>query len=559
MSSETQRLPSLLRRIAGARDGQLQLAAILLGFCLAYFFAAKLGIATSLPPEGIVILWPPNAIVLVTLLAVGRQRWWMFFLATVATEVAADLPDYPLWAAIGYGVVNFSEGALAAVLLSAFAREPFRMAGMRDFMAFVAIGPLLASGTAAVFGALIYKIGAPDLDYLHYWRVFWLGDALGLLIVGTSLLAWRRPVASPNPIGFYAAAEAGVLALGLPAVALWAFTADPDTPIVFVVFPLLLWAALRFGVRGASLAVAATVAIAIGAAVSGYGPFVGMSGIDTVISLQGLIAVIAISTFLIAFSTEDLLRTGEDLRRAVQRYRETTEQLRGANAELERINRELDDTVARRTGKLRNSLARNETLLREVHHRVKNNLQFVASLLGLHGRGVIDPVFRERLSEVQRQIAAIAATYDVLHQMESVEKVDFCQVIPELCRNIDGATGEIVSLSVRTSGEALVSADSAVALSLALNELVTNSIKHAGSEGPVTVAVSCRRSGTNVLVTVSDDGPGFPPDFDIENPGFGLRMARELAQRAGGRLRIVQIDGGAVAEISVPTTEAEEA
>ncbi len=546
MSLDSQRLPFFLRRLAGNGHARVRLAIFLLGFSLAYFLAAKLGIATSLPPQGIVILWPPNAIILVTLLAVKREHWWMFFAATVATEIAADVPAYPLWAAAGYGIVNFSEGAIAAVLLSAFVLEPSRLAGTRDFVTYVAIGPLLASGTAALFGALIYKIGSPDVDYLHYWRVFWLGDALGLLIIGTTLLAWRRADASLSRAEPYGAAEAGVLALGLPVVALWAFTTDSDTPHVYLVFPLLLWAALRFGVRGAALAVPVTVAIAIGSAIAGYGPFVGISGIDTVVSLQGLIGVVALSTFLLAFTTEDLVRTGEDLRRSVHEHR-------AAEEKLARINQDLDQMVADRTDRLQKTLARNEVLLGEVHHRVKNNLQFVASLLGLHSRGASETAVRDKLAEVQRQVAAIAATYDVLQQMESVETVDFCHVVPPLCRSIDGATGELVSLSVRTSGEAIVSADAAVALSLALNELVTNSIKHAGGDRPATIAVGCRRSGANVLVSVSDDGPGFPPDFDVERPkGFGIRMAQDLVERAGGRLRIARTDGGAVAEISVP-------
>ena len=137
--------------------------------------------------------------------------------------------------------------------------------------------------------------------------------------------------------------------------------------------------------------------------------------------------------------------------------------------------------------------------------------------------------------------------------MDNVETVDFSQIVPALCRNIDGASGDLVTLSVRTSGEAVVSADAAVALSLALNELVTNSIKHAGGDRPATVAVGCRRSGGNVLLSVSDDGPGFPPDVDVEQrKGFGIRMVQDLVERAGGHLRIARADGGAIAEISVP-------
>ena len=216
---------------------QLRWPLFLLGFALAYLVAARLGIATSLPPAGIVILWPPNAIVLAALLSVKRERWWLLFLVTVATEIAADVPAYPLWAAAGHGIVNFSEAAIAAILLSKFSDDAPPLVDLRDFIRFVAIGPVLASGTAALLGAAIYKIGAADLDYLHYWRVFWLGDALGLLTVGTALLAWKRPAASsirPSPS---VAAEGAVLLLGLLAVSSWALLADAGMLRVYLIFP----------------------------------------------------------------------------------------------------------------------------------------------------------------------------------------------------------------------------------------------------------------------------------------------------------------------------------
>jgi two-component sensor histidine kinase/integral membrane sensor domain MASE1 len=531
---------------------QLRSPLFLVGFSLAYFLAAKLGIATSLPPEGIVILWPPNAIVLAALFSVQRGKWWLLFLVTVATEIAADVPAYPLWAATGYGVVNFSEAALAAILLTKLT-EGARLVELRDFVLFVAIGPFLASGTAALLGAAIYKIGAPDLDYLHYWRVFWLGDALGLLTVGTALLAWKRPAASsirPSPS---LAAEGAVLSLGLLASSSWALLADAEMPRAYLIFPFLIWAALRFGVRGASIAIIAVAAIAIGSAVMGHGPFAGLSRIDAVVALQGLIAVFALSTFMLAFSTEASLCATTELQHSINQHRETEAELRSAYRQLESINQELDGIVAERTDHLCRTLARNEMLLKEVHHRVKNNLQLVSSLLALHSRSVSDPELRCKFGEVQGQIRAIASTYDVLQQMKNVDVVDFCHVVPTLCRNIQVANGESVAISTETGSDALVSADTAMALSLALNELVTNSIKHATGDQTVAVAVNCRRDGESVLIRVTDNGAGLPPGFDIDQAeGFGMRMARTMVNQAGGQIRLAGSQKGAVVEIFAP-------
>lgn len=534
---------------------QLRWLLFLLGFSLAYFLAAKVGIATSLPPQGIVVLWPPNAIVLAALFAVPREKWWLLFLVTVATEIAADVPAYPLWAATGYGIVNFSEAAIAAVLLSKFSQGGSPLVDVRGFVRFVAIGPFLASGTAALFGAAIYKIGAPDLDYLHYWRVFWLGDALGLLTVGTALLAWKRPAALPIS-SRSVAAEGAVLLVGLLAVSSWALLADTEMPRVYLIFPFLVWAALRFGVRGASIAIVAIAAIAIGSAVTGHGPFAALSHIDAVIALQALIAAVGLSTFMLAFSTEDSLRATAQLQHTVARHRESEAELKNAYRKLESVNQELDNIVAQRTNHLRDALARKDMLLNEVHHRVKNSLQLVSSLLSLHRRSVSSPELLRRFSEVQGQIGAIAATYDVLHQMENVDVVDFGHVVSALCRNIQVANGQSVSISTETGSDAPVSADTAVALSLALNELITNSIKHAADDSTVAIAVDCRRDGESVLVTIADNGAGFPPGFDLDQAeGFGMRMARAMVDQAGGQIRLGNAPRGAVVEIVAPLAD----
>lgn len=534
-----------LRRLAVLRLPQadrLRFPVAVAGFCVAYFLAAKLGIATSLPPQGIVTIWPPNAIVLFALLLVHRDKWWVFLAATVATEIFADVPAYPLWAAAGYGLVNFFEAALAALLLQTVRKRALPLVGVRDFTLFVALGPVLASGTAALFGAAIYKLGAPELDYLHYWRVFWFGDATGLLVVGTALLAWQRPQIWPHPSRLLSLLEAGALTLGLVAAASFALLTEPSTPLVYLIFPFLLWAAIRFGVRGACCAILATVTIAIGSAINGVGPFSHFPTIDNVMALQGLVAVVTLSTFMVAFSVEESVRWSK--------------QLAASNRELDKVNRELDQIVSARTKKLKSAVSRNEMLLKEVHHRVKNNLQLVSSLLGFHGRSTSDPEWRGKLAGMQGQIDAMAAAYDVIHQMDSVETVDFGRVVRQLCRSLADTHGELVTISATTTGKAMVPSDTAIALALALNELITNSVKHAaGSSG---IAVSCRSDGKTMLATVSDDGPGFPPGFALEQAeSFGVRMVRSVVADAKGQLRVLQSDRGATVEIAVPLAPAE--
>jgi two-component sensor histidine kinase len=520
-------------------------------FSILYFLAAKLGVATSLPPEGIVIIWPANALIVVTLLAVDRKTWWAFLLATVATEVAGDLPDYPLWAATGYGVVNFSEAALAAHLLSLLGRRKSFTEGVQEYVRFLAAGPLFASGIAALFGAAIYKIGAPEVSYVHYWRVFWFGDALGLLALGTTFLTFRRlPHWWPEATGA-TAFEGIALTAGLAAASCWAFFAGPDIPRVYVVFPFLVWAAVRFGAHGGSLAVLATIGLGIASAAHRVGPFASLSSIQAVVELQSISAVVALSTFFLAFTIEDSWAANDRLRAEIGDHQATAAKLEHANLDLEKSNAHLDDVVAERTSSLQQTLARNEVLLNEVHHRVKNSLQMISAIVSLQGR---TGTAQELSQKINKQVSAIAATYDVIHRMESVESADLCLIVSEMCADISESAGGFVSLTCTTDGQANVTADTAVALALALNELVTNSIKHATSRaGKARITVDCYPEADRAIVKIKDNGPGFPPGFDLrKSKGFGLRMTHRVVSGVGGQLQVGQPDDPSAVEVRLP-------
>jgi two-component sensor histidine kinase/integral membrane sensor domain MASE1 len=535
--------------------GRFRLLLTLLAFSILYFIAALGGVATSLPPEGVVTIWPPNALVLVTLLMVDRKVWWAFFIATVATEVFADVPDYPLWAAVGYGVVNFSEGAFAAVLLSALRGGAQFTPAVGGFVRFLVAGPILASGLASLFGAGIYKIGAPELSYLHYWRVFWFGDALGLLLVGTTLLTFRQAPRWWNEAGVAHAIEAVALALGLSAACAWAFFHGDDVLRVYTVFPFLLWAAVRFGAHGASVAVLLTVGLAIASATDRVGPFASLATIDLVIALQSLSVVVALSTFFLAFTIEDFWQANARLQAEVLEHKATAMKLEQANDELEQSNADLDQIVAERTGSLRRTLARNEVLLTEVHHRVKNSLQMISAIVTLQGRR---GTAQELSEKINKQVAAIAATYDVIHRMESVDTTDLWLVISELCDDIARSTGGLVSLDCAAEGQAVVTADTAVAAALAVNELVTNSIKHASHAGGARITVDCQAEPGRALIRINDNGPGFPPEFDIMKvKGFGLRMVQRVITGAGGALQLRRADGPSAVEVQLPIASPE--
>ena len=316
------------------------------------------------------------------------------------------------------------------------------------------------------------------------------------------------------------------------------FSTTSTTPLAYLVFPFLLWAALRFGLRGASASTIVLVVIAVLAANYDFGPFIAVANIEGIVALQSLLGVVILSTYLLAFSVEEWWRAENNLTQA--------------HAALARHNRELDETVAKKTEQLTQTIERNELLLKEIHHRVKNNLQLISSILSLKARR--DPELRETFDAIQRQISAIASTYSVIQTMEHFDSVDFCKVAAVLCSDLKEAFGDQIRLEHDVQGEAKLDPNIAISLSLALNELITNSAKHCAKEERVaTVRVNCRQDADLLVLSVADDGPGFPAEFDPHTSNtFGMQMVRHVVAQADGRLHAHAESGGAVMTIHLP-------
>ncbi len=179
-------------------------------------------------------------------------------------------------------------------------------------------------------------------------------------------------------------------------------------------------------------------------------------------------------------------------------------------------------------------LVTKDATIREIHHRVKNNLQTVAALLRLQGRRVSSAESRTALHEAESRVAAIALVHEMLsHGMD--ERVDFDQVAERLVAAVcelgvlaDGASGVRSSRRGRFGD---VPGDIATTLAMVLNELLQNAVEHgfAGSAGHLEVEVS--RSAQELTVRVRDDGRGLPADFDIDaGNSLGLSIVRTLVE-----------------------------
>ena len=178
------------------------------------------------------------------------------------------------------------------------------------------------------------------------------------------------------------------------------------------------------------------------------------------------------------------------------------------------------------------ALREKEVLLREIHHRVKNNLQLISGLLDMTRTRTEDPFTRDVLSDVMLKIQTMARIHTKVYENGQIDRVDLDDQIRDQVKalsEIYSETARRVGTTVEHSGVTLP-IDQAVPVALVVNELLSNAFKHAFTgrrEG--TVEVSVKKKGSRIQLVVRDDGVGMPPGFDLERSDtLGLKLVKTL-------------------------------
>lgn len=212
--------------------------------------------------------------------------------------------------------------------------------------------------------------------------------------------------------------------------------------------------------------------------------------------------------------------------------------------QLEEANRVLAKDIAERKRveeALRASLHEKEVLLREIHHRVKNNMQVISSLLSLKSAQVEDPVVRQALKESQVRIRSMALVHERLYSSSDLARVDFADYLRNLYAHL-GSAFSVRSdrISVHFDLEELpLDINTAVPCGLIATELISNAMKHAFPGGRTgTIAVSLKREGAGLIrLSVSDDGIGLPSQLDYRNTeSMGMQIVNMLVEQIDGRV-----------------------
>ena len=220
-----------------------------------------------------------------------------------------------------------------------------------------------------------------------------------------------------------------------------------------------------------------------------------------------------------------------------------------------------DITAAKQAERaLKASLKEKEVLLKEVHHRVKNNLQIISSLLNLQLNRVSDPRARNLLLQSQRRMRSISMFHERVYQTTDLARVEMGEYLRNLVGYIQ-STYQAAPNSITTHIDVervFFGADAAIPCGLLCNELVSNAFKHAFPQGRGQIAVSFRRdpASGHVELCVSDDGVGLPRDVDLHLPkSLGLELVRTLAQQIAARVSIDPTPRGTFIRVRFPAMQ----
>jgi PAS domain S-box-containing protein len=198
---------------------------------------------------------------------------------------------------------------------------------------------------------------------------------------------------------------------------------------------------------------------------------------------------------------------------------------------------------------VQNSLNEKKNLLKEIHHRVKNNLQVICSLINLQSRVFKSKALKTQFEETQNRIKSMALVHEKLYQSESLSKINMAEHVQDLIADLRCSFGQRASnidMNIEIASNCLIEMDIAVPFGLIINELISNAFKHAFSpedKGSIWVQAGVESEET-IFLKIKDNGVGLPQDFDFESSKtLGLILVKDLVEQLEGTIKYINSEG----------------
>ena len=509
-----------------------------------YYAGAKVGFALTFQPHPVSTLWPPNSTLFAALLLSRTRWWWFLLLAAFPAHLLVQLnADIPLTMILCWFVSNCTEALIGASILRYLTKGEVRFDDTRHVWMFIVVallGPFLSSFLDSAF-VMLNQFGT------SYWSVFrmrFFSNVLAALTLVPLIVTWARGgISAVRGTSLRRYIEAGLLAVGLLIVGLVSFnarSAGPDTrpALLYLPLPLLLWAAIRFGPRGSSVALLVVSLFEIWGAIHGYGPFTLQSPELNALSVQLFLILGSMPLMFLAALIKERERSQELVRQE------------GARLELA-----LDD--AQRASQ---ALSASEAKLRESHNQIRKLLGRLIDVQEAERRRIS----RELHDDLNQKIATLCLRISRVKRNVPVEDRDLIVDLDELRETANGLTDEVRKLShqlhpavlehlglvaalesyignvtdeeqidvrlVADIGEERVPFQISICMYRVAVEALRNVSRHSEAE---SAAISLKRRNGVLELRVSDSGKGFEVKTFRRGGGLGLISIEE-------RLRLLQ-------------------
>jgi signal transduction histidine kinase len=535
-----------------------------------YAVLAWLGREVSNPSEQASPVWLPSGLILFALLVTRIRRWPVVALTSITVGLLTQHPSRTLAVTVLLSICGALEALLCAFLLRRFVGHRLELYRVRDVIGLVTLASSL-SALSSLISVAILKLSKPGSWelYWHTWELFWIGDALGMLMITPLLLAWMR---GSKEWKLRRRWELGALIPVLVLAAHFVFSSKLSAqwtfhPLLYLAFPVMLWAALRFEAHGTTLTTLILSAVAIWYTDQGVGPFIhglpaATASVGTSFShfhepegpslfmLQSFLAAISIFGLLLAAALGERRRAQHKVSALNQELRQSLEILARTQSELVARERmaalgELSATMAH---EVRNPLGAIANCVSALHHLPGKHLDAQqASLLEIIAEEV------QRLDELVRGLLDFARPVQPQPRPEPLEPV------------VEGALSAALrsqTISSRVTVQREMAPDLPLALvdvqllHVALSNLFTNALQAMPQGGDLSVRIERERlaGSPRLQLSISDTGTGMSPEVQrrIFEPffttratgtGLGLPIVRRIVEGHSGEVEVRSTQG----------------
>jgi signal transduction histidine kinase len=555
-----------------------------------YFGAAKFGLSLAFSTKQVTAIWPPTGIAVAALLLGGYRVWPAIYLAAFA--VNALVGDSILVAA-GIAAGNTLGPVVARFSLGRLGGFDTALARVRDVLGLIVFGAVLGAAVSATNGVATLALRAviPWSAFGSVWWVWWVGDAMGILVFASLILSWAtkpRPTWDGAQLAELGTLFGGLLLAGL--VALTGVFVQAATPFQFryvqlqyAVFPFVVWTGLRFGARETGLAVALVTGLAVWGAVHDRGPFTIGNLDQRLILLEMFMAVATVTGLILSAVNAERTQAQQALQRVNnelgERVAERTAELATANAILAQKNEEVEAFVYIVSHDLRAPLVNLQGFSSELERScgaLEATLHSVA--LRPNTEKTIQTILREDIAGALRYISASAAKLQRLidallllsrtgRQELRIEVVDVRSIVDttvlSLRRSIESSGAEVIIESLPT-----VRGD-VTAIGQVFSNLISNALKYLQPGRPGRIAIGGESTNGLAHYWIRDNGAGIaassqPRLFQVfqrfhphlaSGEGMGLAIVKRIIERHGGKLWAESEEGvGTTFHMHFPTS-----